>query len=99
MKLSNLGISIPDVYCEDMTKFTTLVDAQLGRFKTVTLTAGSSGTISDPNIKSTSVILYQRSTAGGTLGHLSYAIVNGTSYTFTSSSNTDTSTIVYKIVY
>jgi hypothetical protein len=99
MKLPNLGIAIPDVYCEDMTKFTSLVDAQLGQFKTVTLTTGSSGAILDANIKTTSVILYERSTAGGTLGHLSYAIVNGTSYTFTSSSATDTSTIVYKIVY
>lgn len=99
MKLTNLGIAIPDVYCEDMTKFTTLVDAQLGVYKTVALSAGSSGAISDTAIKSTSVIEYFRSTAGGTLGHLSYAIVNGTSYTFTSSSGTDTSTIVYRIIY
>lgn len=99
MKLPNLGIAIPDVYCEDMTKFTTLMDAQVAPIQSVVLTAGSSGAIADTNIKTTSKILYQRSTLGGTPGHLSYEIVDATSFTFTSSSATDTSTITYRIVY
>ena len=62
----------------------------------VTLVAGTA-TVSNSEIKSTSVILLTPKTAGGTIGTLTYTIVNNTSFTITSSSGTDTSTISYVV--
>lgn len=99
MLTPNQKLYIPDVYTHDLTDMISAFDAGIGGpFTTATLVGGSA-VITDANIKTTSRIQYQRSTAGGTLGHLSYSISNGVSFTLTSSSGTDTSTILYKITY
>ena len=59
---------------------------------------GGTVTVANTAIKSTNKIIFNRSTLGGTAGHLSYTINAGTSIVFTSSSGTDTSTIVYQIM-
>lgn len=61
-----------------------------------TLVAGTV-TVNNTNIAANDRILVVRSTTGGTEGHLSYTISAGASFTVTSSSNTDTSTVVYVI--
>jgi hypothetical protein len=60
----------------------------------------SSGTltIATTCAKASSVIVIARTTAAGTLGHISYSISAGTSFTITSSSVTDTSTFSWLIV-
>lgn len=55
-------------------------------------------TVANTSVTANSKILLSRSTAGGALGHLSYTVVAGTSFTITSSSGTDTSTVVWEIV-
>jgi hypothetical protein len=68
--------------------------AKMGRS---TLVAGTV-TVSNITVNSTtSYIQLTRSTAGGTLGHLSYTIINATSFTITSNSATDTSVIIWQI--
>lgn len=64
---------------------------------TATLVAGTV-TVANTAITANSVIRYWRTTAGGTLGFLSLTLTAGTSFTITSSSGTDTSTIYYEIV-
>jgi hypothetical protein len=61
-----------------------------------TLVAGTV-TVSNTSVTASSRIQITRSTAGGTLGHLSYTLSAGTSFTVTSSSASDTSTFVYTI--
>lgn len=58
---------------------------------------GGTVTVSNTNIATGDLIIYNRSTTGGTAGHLSYTINDGTSFTFNSSSGSDTSTIAYVI--
>ena len=98
MYLTNLKMLVPDCYTKDHTDFVVAMDALSGAIQTTTLAAGTK-VVTDSNIKSTSKIWYQRGAPGGTLGHLSYTIINGTSFTFLSSSGTDTSVIEYSIVY
>jgi hypothetical protein len=62
-----------------------------------TLSAGSV-VVSNTSVTSNSLIFLSRSTSGGTLGDLSYTISAGTSFTITSSSGTDTSTVAWLIV-
>lgn len=49
-------------------------------------------------ITANSIVLFSRKTTGGTTGDVSYTIVAGTSFTLTSTSNTETSTFDYMIV-
>lgn len=62
-----------------------------------TLVAGSV-TVSNALISANTIIRYWRTTAGGTLGHLSYTLNVGVGFTINSSSGTDTSVIRYEIV-
>ena len=65
---------------------------------TATLVAGSV-VVSTTAVTSSSIIFLTRNTAGGSLGNLTYgSIVNGTSFTITSSSGSDTSTVNYLII-
>ena len=63
---------------------------------TATLVAGTV-TIANTAILSSNLLMYCRSTAGGTLGNLSYVINNGVSIVFTSDNIADTSTVNYII--
>jgi hypothetical protein len=64
---------------------------------TAAMTAGAV-TVSNTSITANSIILYNRKTTGGPAGHVSYTISAGTSFTLTSTSNTETSTFDYMIV-
>jgi hypothetical protein len=57
---------------------------------------GGTVTVPMPLAAATDIIVYTRSTTGGTPGHLSYVINAGVSVVFTSSSGTDTSTLVFE---
>jgi len=62
-----------------------------------TLVAGSV-LVSNTAVGANSVITLTRKTPGGTVGDLSYSIVNGSSFTITSASATDTSVVSYFIL-
>lgn len=64
---------------------------------TSTLVAGTV-TVSDPFIKAGNRIIPVRRATGGTVGHLSYTIVAGTSFTINSSSAAETSTIDWLVL-
>lgn len=64
---------------------------------TATLVAGTV-TVSNTLVTANSRIFYNRSTPGGTLGHLSCTISAGTSITFDSSSLLDTSNITWHLI-
>lgn len=58
------------------------------------------GTVTVANtsvLTATTKILYNRTTTGGTPGHLSATMINATSFTITSSSGTDTSTVDWQL--
>jgi hypothetical protein len=61
------------------------------------LVAGTK-TVTTAAIKSSSIVILSRKTAGGTLGNLTYTITAGTSFTINSSSATDTSTVSWQIL-
>lgn len=54
-------------------------------------------TVANTSVTANSRINYWRATPGGALGHISYSKIAGTSFTLTSSSNTETSTFEYEI--
>lgn len=62
-----------------------------------TLIAGTV-TVANTAVNANSRIFLSRAAAGGTLGHLSYTQINGVSFTITSTSNTETSTINWEIM-
>lgn len=64
---------------------------------TATLVAGTV-TVSTTAMGANSLLFFARKTAGGTTGKYSYTQVNGTSFTITSDSNTDTSVLNWWIV-
>jgi hypothetical protein len=68
-----------------------------GRTGTATLSAGLV-TIQNPLVTNSSIIIVSRKTVGGTLGHLYISAQSNGSFTITSSSNTDTSTVNYLII-
>jgi hypothetical protein len=68
-----------------------------GRTGNAVLVAGTV-TVATSAVTANSVILLQYKTAGGAQGFLSYTISAGTSFTITSSSGTDTSTVSWLIV-
>jgi hypothetical protein len=65
---------------------------------TAVLVAGTV-TVANTLVKTASLVRHWRQVTGGTVGHLTVgAIVDGTSFVLTSSSNTDTSTIGWEIL-
>ena len=98
-RTTNFLWEIDDCEVDAYKTFIQDLDTKLGtalQMYTATLSAGTV-TVANTAIKSTNKIIFNRSTLGGTPGHLSYAINAGTSIVFTSSSGSDTSTIVYQI--
>ena len=67
------------------------------RLQSAVLVAGTV-TVANTSVTAATLALIGRSTAGGALGHLSYTIIPGTSITITSSSATDTSTVIYLLI-
>ena len=67
------------------------------RIQSAVLVAGTV-TVANTSVTAATLALIGRSTAGGALGHLSYTVVPGTSITITSSSATDTSTVIYLLI-
>lgn len=68
------------------------------RSGTATLVAGSV-VVTTAEVTASSKIRLTRATTGGTPGHLSYTISAGASFTITSSSGTETSTVDWEIVH
>ena len=67
------------------------------RIQSAVLVAGTV-TVANTSVTASTLALIGRSTAGGALGHLSCTVVPGTSITITSSSATDTSTVIYLLI-
>lgn len=63
---------------------------------TATLVAGTV-TVANTSVTSNAMIFISRKTVGGTAGFIAYTVTAGTSFTITSSSNTDTSVVNYLI--
>jgi hypothetical protein len=59
---------------------------------------GGTVTVNTTAVNTASRIFINHATIGGTPGHLTYTIINATSFTVTSSSGTDTSTINWLII-
>lgn len=68
-----------------------------GRLGTATLAAGTV-TVANTSVTANTKIFLSRATTGGTVGHLSYTKINGTSFTINSSSGTETSTVDWLLV-
>jgi hypothetical protein len=68
-----------------------------GTMNSAVLVAGTKA-VSLTSITANAKIFLNRSTTGGTVGHLSYTISAGVGFTINSSSATDTSTVVYIVV-
>lgn len=64
---------------------------------TATLVGGTV-TVNNANVLTGDLILLSATNVSGTAGHLSYSIVNATSFTITSSSASDTRTVHYLII-
>ena len=67
------------------------------RMGTAVLVAGTV-TVSNTTVSASTRVQLTRSTTGGTVGHLSYTINAGVSFTINSSSATDTSTVNWLLV-
>lgn len=67
------------------------------RSGTATLVAGTV-TVSNTSVTASTRIHLTRAATGGTVGHLSYTVSAGVSFTISSSSGTDTSTINWLLV-
>lgn len=59
---------------------------------------GGTVTVSNTTVTANTKILLTRKTAGGTIGDLTYTLIAATSFTITSASGTDTSTLTYLLV-
>ena len=66
---------------------------------TTTLVAGSSGTIANTKITANSLVKIWNVKAGGTVGALSVTLSAGTGFTINSTSGTDTSKVLYEVIY
>ena len=64
---------------------------------TVTLVAGTA-TVSDTDITANTVVHSERTTTGGTPGHISFSVSAGSSFTVSSSSGTETSTFPVTVI-
>lgn len=67
------------------------------RYGTATLVGGTIDVLY-PDVKTGTLIQVTRTTTGGTAGHLSVAITAGVKFTINSSSGTDTSTVLWRIL-
>lgn len=72
----------------------TITEGTNARMGTAVLVAGTV-TVNNTSVTANTRVAVFRQAAGGTLGHLSATKVNGTSFTVTSSSNADTSTVAW----
>lgn len=59
---------------------------------------GGTVTVNNTTVTASTKILLTRKTAGGTIGDLTYTIIAATSFTITSASGTDTSTVTYLLI-
>ncbi len=64
----------------------------------VSTLVGGTVTVANTSVTANTVVMTQRKTTGGTLGHLTYTVSAATSFTITSSSGTDTSTVNWELV-
>jgi hypothetical protein len=64
---------------------------------TATLASGTV-TVPDTGISASDVVIVSRRTAGGTTGTLTYSITAGASFTISSTSVLETSTVAYLVV-
>jgi hypothetical protein len=67
------------------------------RIGSAVLVAGTV-TVANTSITAATLIFLNRSTTGGTAGHLSYTTIPGTSFTINSSNAADTSTVNYLLI-
>lgn len=67
------------------------------RCGTATLVGGTV-TVSNTSVTASTLVMISRQASGGTLGHLSVSRSDGTSFTVTSSSATDTSTVAWLLI-
>jgi hypothetical protein len=67
------------------------------RYGTAVLVAGTV-TVSDTNVTANTIIIASEQTAGGTQGTLRTTRTAGTSFTLTSTSGADTSTVAYLLI-
>lgn len=81
-----------DLICDVTGKGLKVKEGSNARMGTATLVAGTV-TVSNTSVTANTRIVLTRSTAGGTVGHLSYTISAGASFTINSSSASDTSTV------
>lgn len=86
-----------DIYITTAGKGLRIKEGSNARMGTATLVAGSV-VVSNTSVTASSRILISRMASGGTLGHLSVAVSAGASFTITSSSGTDTSTVAWMIM-
>ena len=103
-----IGTSLFEVEANNLTtKYFTISAAKttvLNKLSVSTSTRGTSTlvagtvTVSNTNVATGDLIVMSATNQSGTAGHLSYSIVNGTSFTITSTSNTDTRTIHWLII-
>jgi len=59
---------------------------------------GGTLTVANATVTANTAVIFSRKTAGGTIGDLTYTTIAGTSFTLTSSSGTDTSTVSWNLV-
>jgi hypothetical protein len=91
------GLSFPlDPNVQQVLNDNTLSYLQ-GRVGTVTLSGGTA-TVNNPLVGQNSIIIISRKTSGGTLGYLYISSQSNGSFTITSSSSSDTSTVNYLII-
>jgi hypothetical protein len=94
--------SSPQSLSEALTKAQAYTDARFkgganGRVGEAVLVAGTV-TVANNSVTANTLIFLSRRVAGGTVGNLAYSRVAGTSFTITSSSATETSTVSYLLV-
>jgi hypothetical protein len=91
------GLSFPlDPNVQQVLNDNTLSYLQ-GRSGTATLSSGTA-TVNNPFVATNSIIIISRKASGGTLGYLYISAQSSGSFTITSSSSSDTSTINYLII-
>ncbi|MBC2903144.1 hypothetical protein [Streptomyces cupreus] len=87
-------LSEGNLICDVAGKGLRIKEGSNARMGTATLVGGTV-TVSNTSVTASTRIVLTRSTTGGTVGHLSYTVSAGTSFTINSSSGTDTSTVVW----
>jgi hypothetical protein len=82
---------------QDIRESLAIVQNQWNRYGTAVLVGGTVD-VELPTVAADTVIQVTRTTLGGTPGHLSLAITAGEKITITSSSGSDTSTVLWRIL-